>query len=98
MAMRGIAPRRPLKPRTARTFHWPAPVQPTQDAPARCLDKSGLAQFLGLSVRSLDRANARDSCLTRSGRGPVAEMGPDPVKRWLRARPKLPGRGGGHGR
>ncbi len=99
-AMRGMLPHdcrgslELVAPSTA-----PAPVQPTQDAPDRCLDKSGLAQYLGVSVRSLDRANAA-GLLPRPdlvvGRSP--RWSPDTIKRWLKARPKLPGRGGRHGR
>jgi hypothetical protein len=64
-------------------------------APACCLDKRGLARFLGLSVRSLDRANALgllpapDLVVGRSPR-----WSPDTILRWLRTRPRLPGRKG----
>jgi len=71
-----------------------APVQPTQDAPDRCLGKSELARYLGLSVRTLDRANAM-GLLPRPdltvGRSP--RWAPETIRKWLRARPKLPGRG-----
>jgi predicted DNA-binding transcriptional regulator AlpA len=97
-AMRGQSPhdgRSSLKPVAPSTTA--APVQPTHDAaPTTCLSKSGLAEFLGLSVRTLDRAGAMgllpkpDLVVGRSPR-----WSPDTIKRWLRARPKLPGRGGG---
>ncbi len=97
-AMRGQSPHvcreslEPVAPSAAA-----APVQPTQDAPDRCLDKSGLAQYLGVSVRSLDRANAA-GLLPRPdlvvGRSP--RWSPETIKRWLKARPNLPGRGGYH--
>jgi hypothetical protein len=64
-------------------------------APASCLDKRGLARFLGVSVRSLDRANALgllpapDLVVGRSPR-----WSPDTISRWLRTRPRLPGRKG----
>jgi hypothetical protein len=63
--------------------------------PTTCVDKRGLARFLGLSVRSLDRANALgllpapDLVVGRSPR-----WSPDTVSRWLRTRPRLPGRKG----
>jgi predicted DNA-binding transcriptional regulator AlpA len=99
-AMRGQSPHdgrsslEPVAPSTAA-----APVQPTHEAPTCCLDKNGLAQYLGISVRSLDRATAMgllpqpDLVVGRSPR-----WAPDTIKRWLRARPKLSGRGGHHGR
>jgi hypothetical protein len=64
-------------------------------APTSCLDKRGFAQFLRLSVRSLDRANALgllpapDLVVGRSPR-----WSPDTISRWLRTRPRLPGRKG----
>ncbi len=76
-----------------------APVQPTHEAPDRCLDKRGLGRFLGVSVRTLDRAIAA-GLLPRPdlvvGRSP--RWSPDTINRWLKARPKLPGRGGHHAR
>jgi hypothetical protein len=64
-------------------------------APKFCLDKRGLAQFLGLSVRSLDRANAL-GLLPRPdlivGRSP--RYSPDTITKWLRTHPRLPGRKG----
>ena len=76
-----------------------APVQPTQEAPDHCLDKRGLGRFLGVSVRTLDRAIAA-GLLPRPdlviGRSP--RWSPETINRWLKARPKLPGRGGRHGR
>jgi hypothetical protein len=62
---------------------------------AACFDKSGLARYLGLSVRSLDRANAAgllpapDLVVGRSPR-----WSPQTVATWLRSRPRLPGRKG----
>jgi hypothetical protein len=64
-------------------------------APASCLDKRRLASFLGLSVRSLDRANSLgllpcpDLVVGRSPR-----WSPDTISKWLRTRPRLPGRKG----
>ena len=84
---------------TAAPSGAPAPVQPTHDAPDHCLGKTELARYLGVSVRSLDRANAAgllphpDLVVGRSPR-----WSPDTINRWLKARPKLPGRGGCHGR
>ncbi len=77
----------------------PAPVQPTQETPDHCLDKRGLGRFLGISIRSLDRANAAgllpapDMHLGRSPR-----WSQKTIERWLKARPKLPGRGGRNAR
>lgn len=71
------------------------PVQITGEAPARCFSKSTLARFLGLSVRSLDRAKAMgvmpppDLVVGRSPR-----WSPETIQRWLRSKPRLPGRGG----
>jgi len=65
-------------------------------AVVRCFTKQTLARYLGLSVRSLDRANAvgllpcPDLVVGRSPR-----WSPDTVQRWLRTRPRLPGRKGG---
>ena len=64
--------------------------------PPSCFDKRGLARFLGLSVRSLDRANALgllpipDLTVGRSPR-----WSPETVSKWLRTRQRLPGRKGG---
>ena len=94
-----IAPRRPLNLEPAAPSTAAAPVQPTQEAPDRCLDKRGLGRFLGISVRTLDRAIATgllpppDLVVGRSPR-----WSPDTIKVGSRARPKLPGRGGRHGR
>jgi hypothetical protein len=67
-------------------------------AVARCYTKQTLARYLGLSVRSLDRANAL-GMLPRAdltvGRSP--RWSPQTIERWLRTRPRLPGRKGvGH--
>jgi hypothetical protein len=62
---------------------------------ACCMDKRGLARFLGLSVRSLDRANALgllpapDLVVGRSPRWST-----ETISKWLRTRPRLPGRKG----
>jgi hypothetical protein len=64
--------------------------------PDTCFTKAALARFLGLSVRSLDRAAALgltpvpDLIVGRSPR-----WSPDTVTKWLRTRPRLPGRKGG---
>jgi len=61
-----------------------------------CFTKRTLAQYLGLSVRSLDRAAALgllpcpDLVVGRSPR-----WSPETIERWLRTRPRLPGRGKG---
>jgi hypothetical protein len=60
-----------------------------------CVDKRGLAEFLLLSVRSLDRANAMGLLPTPDlviGRSP--RWSTDTISRWLRTRPRLPGRKG----
>src|SRR5262249_20344039 len=67
-----------------------------QAATARCFTKRTLADYLGLSVRSLDRANAvgllpcPDLVVGRSPR-----WSPETVHKWLRTHPRLPGRKGG---
>jgi hypothetical protein len=64
-------------------------------APASCLDKRGLARFLGLSVRTLDRAKALGLLPCPDlvvGRRP--RWCPDTISKWLRTRPHLPGRKG----
>jgi len=64
-------------------------------AVAVCLDKNRLARFLGISVRTLDRANAMgllpcpDLTVGRSPR-----WSPQTIQRWLKTRPRLPGRKG----
>jgi predicted DNA-binding transcriptional regulator AlpA len=61
---------------------------------AVCFDKQGLARFLGLSVRSLDRANAMGLLPCPDlvcGRSP--RWSPSTIEKWLRTRPRLPGRG-----
>lgn len=84
----------PVEPSTA-----PSPVQPTQEPLARCLGKAELARYLGISVRSLDRAIAAgllprpDLTIGRSLR-----WSPETIHRFLKTRPRLPGRGGRHGR
>ncbi len=61
----------------------------------RCFTKQTLARYLGLSVRSLDRANALgllpcpDLIVGRSPR-----WSPQTIERWLRSKPRLPGRKG----
>ncbi len=76
------------------------PAHETDEAAlAVCYDKARLARFLGLSVRSLDRANAAgllpcpDLVCGRSAR-----WSPSTIQRWLRTKPRLPGRkGANHG-
>jgi hypothetical protein len=70
------------------------PVHTTDEAAvAACYTKRTLAHYLGLSVRSLDRASAMgmlpcpDLVVGRSPR-----WSPDTVARWLRTKPRLPGR------
>jgi hypothetical protein len=68
----------------------------SEEALAVCLGKQGFARFLGISVRSLDRANAVGLLPEpdlRVGRSP--RWSPETVTRWLRTRPYLPGRKGG---
>ncbi len=61
-----------------------------------CYTKKTLAQLCVISIRSLDRANALgllpcpDLVVGRSPR-----WSPDTIERWLRTRPRLPGRRGG---
>jgi hypothetical protein len=65
-----------------------------EEAVAVCFDKQRLARFLGISVRSLDRANAAgllpcpDLVVGRSAR-----WSPETIMRWLRSQPRLPSRG-----
>jgi len=75
------------------------PAEPCSDPTTdHCLSKSELARFLGISTRSLDRINAEgwlpapDFVLGRSPR-----WSPWTVRKWLRSKPKLRGRGGRHG-
>jgi hypothetical protein len=75
-------------------------VTPTDEAAvARCYTKRTLAGYLGLSVRSLDRANALgllpcpDLVIGSSPR-----WSPATIEKWLRTCPRLPGRGKGVGR
>jgi hypothetical protein len=71
-------------------------LDPPPQAPTRCLDKQGLANYLAISVRSLDRANAMgllpppDLMISRSPR-----WSPSTVEKFLRTRPRLPGRAKG---
>ena len=74
------------------------PVSSTELNPADqtgCFDKPSLARYLKLSVRTLDRLAARgvlppaDLVVGRSSR-----WSPSTIERWLRTRPRLPGRGG----
>jgi hypothetical protein len=66
-----------------------------EDAVARLFDKRRLAHYLGLSIRSLDRAAAMgllpapDLVVGRSPR-----WSPETITRWLKTRPRLQGRGG----
>jgi hypothetical protein len=73
---------------------------PTTDeaAVAVCYDNARLARYLGVSVRSLDRANAAGLLPCPDlvcGRSP--RWSPSTIAKWLKTRPKLPGRGGHHG-
>ena len=98
---RGQQPPDPaLSPGTPAHSSEVSPVHETDEAAlAVCFDKQGLARFLGLSVRSLDRANAMgllpcpDLVCGRSAR-----WSPSTIERWLRTKPRLPGRkGANHG-
>jgi hypothetical protein len=74
-----------------------ASVALSDEVAACCFTKKTLAEYLVLSVRSLDRAAALgllpcpDLIVGRSPR-----WSPDTITRWLRTRPRLPGRNGGH--
>jgi hypothetical protein len=63
---------------------------------ARCFDKTRLAAYLGISVRTWDRATAAGETpppdLLVGGRS--ARWSPETIGRWLKTRPRLPGRGG----
>jgi hypothetical protein len=64
-------------------------------SPLGCMNKRELARFLGLSIRSLDRASALGllPCPDLvAGRSP--RWSPETVSKWLRSRPRLPGRKG----
>jgi predicted DNA-binding transcriptional regulator AlpA len=90
--MRGQAPRAP-----ASTLDTSEPSSPTTPVPQtdHCFSKQQLAAYLGVSTRTLDRAAAM-GLLPRPdlqvGRSP--RWSPETVTKWLRTRPKLPGRGG----
>jgi hypothetical protein len=64
------------------------------DAVRTCYTKRALAQYLHLSTRTLDRSRAfglvpePDLVVGRSPR-----WSPETIARWLKTRPKLPGRG-----
>ena len=77
----------------------PSLAQPTPEALDHCLDKRGLGRFLGVSVRTLDRAIAA-GLLPRPdlvvGRSP--RWAPETINHWLKLHPRLPGRGERHGR
>ncbi len=65
-------------------------------ATARCFTKKTLAEYLGLSVRSLDRANALGMLPCPDlVMGSSPRWSPGTVQRGLRTRPRLPGRGKG---
>jgi hypothetical protein len=80
----------------AATSDGPPTVNESDEAAVSvCLDKAGLARFLNLSVRSLDRANAMGMLPHPDlvcGRSP--RWSPDTIARWLKTRPRLPGRKG----
>lgn len=83
-------------PAPAVTSGEASPVDETDEAAlAVCFDKQGLARFLGLSVRSLDRANAMGLLPCPDlvcGRSP--RWSPSTIEKWLRTKPRLPGRKG----
>jgi hypothetical protein len=59
-----------------------------------CFDKAGLAEFLSLSYRSLDRCAAAGLLPTPDltiGRSPRWTY--ETILKWLRTKPRLPGRG-----
>jgi hypothetical protein len=84
----------PPSPDSAHTSADSSTVQMTDDAPP-CFEKAGLARFLSLSVRTLDRLSAQ-------GMLPPADLTISGSKRWLRStisrwllsKPKLSGRKG----
>lgn len=73
----------------------PPSEQMTDGIPTHCFDKSELARYLGISVRTWDRATAAretpppDLMVGRSPR-----WSPETIARWLKTKPRLPGRGG----
>jgi hypothetical protein len=84
-----------------RPSHTDTSADPSRDQltddPPPCFDRSGLARFLHVSVRTLDR-------LAAQGLLPPADLTISGSKRWLRStisrwlasKPKLSGRKGGH--
>jgi hypothetical protein len=86
---------------TARIPDRPSITMTDEQAVAVCFDKKRFARHVGISVRSLDRANAMGLLPQPDlvcGRSP--RWSPDTVARWLRCKPRLPGRGKGvrHGK
>jgi hypothetical protein len=68
---------------------------PSEHASDACFDKASLARFLDISYRSLDRAWAARALPEPDfwfGRSP--RWLPESIRRWLKTRPRLPGRGG----
>jgi len=94
---RPLDPAATHEPAITSTEAVPAPTT-DQQAVQVWFDKQGLAKFLGISTRSLDRINAKgrlpapDFLLGRSAR-----WSPWTVRKWLQSRPRIPGRGGRHG-
>ena len=75
------------------------PAHETDEAVAVCFTTRTLCEWLGISIRSWTRAAALG--LTPApdlvvGRSP--RWSPQTIERWLKTRPKLPGRGGHHAR
>jgi hypothetical protein len=90
-----MIPHPPRIPAAADPGPFPA-ADPGDPAPVRCFTKRSLADYLGLSVRSLDRAAAAGLLPPADlfvGRSP--RYSPETISKWLRTRPRLPGRGKG---
>ena len=69
--------------------------QTEREAVSVCFNKQRLARFLGLSVRSIDRANTAGLLPCPDlicGRSP--RWNPSTIEKWMRTKPRLPGRGG----
>ena len=87
-------------PNTPAHFSEANPVHETDEAAvAVCFTTRTLCEWLGISIRSWTRAAALG--LTPApdlvvGRSP--RWSPQTIERWLKTRPKLPGRGGHHAR
>ena len=97
-AMRGQAPCGPAGTQEAAVGSAdPASVSLTDEAAtARCFTKKALAHYLGLSIRSWDRAAAMK--LTPAPDlvvGSSPRWSPATIEKWLRTHPRLPGCGKG---